>query len=190
MKSKVAKIISGVFSPYVVIPIFGVLAIAALSWHDHFILWSLLFLILTVATPVVYVLVSYKRGKISDIHVAVKEQREKPFIVSTLGAAVLFITYYYFVPQLAHLAEALVLSGVVFALVTKYWKVSVHAAAFTGGVMIVSFVWGNPNWLWPLLLLPVIIWARVVRERHNVAQSIAAAVLVGLCVFLTVPRSF
>lgn len=190
IKDKAAKLISGLFSPFLVIPVFGLLAIAALSAHDNFILWSLLFLILTVLSPFIFIYTSVRKGEITDIHVAIKEQRAKPFIISTLGAVILAVIYWKFAPHLFDLALTLMISGLVFAIISHFWKVSIHAAAFTGGVMILSFTRGNPEYLWLLLILPIIVWARIIRDRHTLAQSVMAAVLIALCVLIFLPKSF
>jgi membrane-associated phospholipid phosphatase len=80
----------------------------------------------------------------------------------------------------------MILTVVVCLVITRWWKVSVHATVAGGAVAMVTFLYGP--WLLTLaLLVALVCWARVVVEDHTVAQVVAGAVLgpvVGGAVFL------
>ena len=184
MKETVAKFVSGICSPFLVVIFFGLWAIAeSVKTRHDFALFGGLQLLLVVGLPLLYILTHIKLGRITDIHVAVREQRVMPFVVATLGAIVLFVSYIQLdAPrQLIGLAAALIVSGVVFGIITQFWKISIHAASYTGAVIIISFV-THFHWLWLLTILPVIIWARLERKRHSPMQAIAACFVNAVCV--------
>jgi hypothetical protein len=103
--------------------------------------------------------------------------------VATAGAGVLLASYLWLEAPRAiiALAAALFVSGVMFGLITRFWKVSIHAASYTGGVAIVATLLHLNLW-WLLLGLPVIVWSRYVRKRHDLLQSLVAAGLVIGCI--------
>jgi uncharacterized RDD family membrane protein YckC len=187
MNDKIAKFISGVSSPFVMVFVFGLRAIAVSvkSTHD-FLVFGGLCVFLVSLLPFFYILLQVKLGKITDIHVAVREQRAVPFVVATCGAVILTITYRLLnAPQnLVALAVALIVSGIVFGVISGFWKISIHSAAYTGAVIIVAFI-VNFQLLLLLLFLPIIIWARLVRKKHSVLQSIIASLLNAFCVAAT-----
>jgi hypothetical protein len=187
MKNTIAKLISGITSPFLVVFVFGLWTIAASvqNVHDFLVFGGLCVLLLSLL-PFFYILAEVKLGRITDIHVALREQRTTPFIVATVGAIILAVTYKVLgAPNnLFALAIALVVSGVVFGIISGFWKISIHAAAYTGAVVIVGYII-NFHLLLLLLLLPLVIWARLVRKKHDVLQASVAAVLNAICIAFT-----
>ncbi len=122
-----------------------------------------------------------KSGRLTDMHVMLREQRIEPFIVTMFGALLLIIAYHFLaVPKpLYALSIVLFINGLVFFLITLVWKISIHSAAYAGAVLILAHL-VNPNLAYLLLVLPLIMWARVYRHRHSVLQVLGAAVVVSL----------
>jgi membrane-associated phospholipid phosphatase len=61
--------------------------------------------------------------------------------------------------------------------ITRWWKISVHAAVAGGAVVMLAFVYGP--WMLSLALLAALVcWARVEVEDHTPAQ-VTLGVLVG-----------
>ena len=62
----------------------------------------------------------------------------------------------------------------VFALVTRFWKISIHAGA--NGMIMAYFnhFWGWQNYWWLMIVLLLVLWARVEMKKHSWTQ-----VLVG-----------
>lgn len=187
MKDQLAKIVSGLSSPFLMVGLFGLWSVAdsVQSFHD-FILYGGLCLLLVAGLPLIYIFISIKLGIITDIHVAIREQRSMPFVVATVGAVILSLLYRYLgAPnQLFAIAVSLVVSGIIFGLITQYWKISIHAAAYSGSVIIVGFI-VDQKFLWLLVLLPIVIWARLVRKRHSPSQAVVASILNAICVYIT-----
>ena len=147
----------------------------------QFIYFSLPFFVLIIVLPLIWIYIGVRKGKFTDIHVAIKEQRSEPFIVATVGAILLTLIYITInTPRaLIALSVNLVVSGLIFGILSKIWKVSIHAASFTASVIIVALLI-NLHFIWLLIGLPIIIWARIKRKRHNVSQSLIAAIIIAV----------
>ena len=177
----IAKIISAVTSPYLIIPIFSSLTIFHFSKNpQEFLLWLSILVIFVVMLPFGYVFILVWQKKITDFHVFLKEQRLVPFIVAIIGSIVLLMIYYLLkVPrELILMAIALTINGTVFGFASNYWKLSLHSATYTSSVLIFALL-VNSFWIVLLLMLPLIFWARLVRGRHNIHQLIIAAIVSG-----------
>ena len=181
---KFAKLISAISSPFIVLSVFGLWVIAFYSSSSRdFLIFGSSFVILTVLAPFLYVLAGVKSGKLSDLHIAVREQRDKPFLVAIFGTLLLILAYSLerAPTQLLDLAIIMLINGIVFYFITRYWKISIHAAAFLGSVIIVGILI-DKSWLYLSLLLPLIIWARIKRQKHDVGQALLAALVVALVI--------
>lgn len=187
MNNNLARLISGLTSPFLVIGVFGVwtIAVVAPTLSDA-LLYISLFGICIIFLPFLYIFIQVRRGLISDMHVAVREQRILPFVLASIGASMLVWSYLLVqAPQeLVVVAIAVLVSGILFGLITHVWKISIHAAAFAGSVIVVSELI-HIELLWLLLILPAIMWARYTRKRHSILQGCAAIVLVTVCVAAT-----
>jgi hypothetical protein len=193
MADRTAKLISGLSSPFIVITLFALWVIAHYSQSaGAFALYAIPFLLLIIALPFCWIYAGVRRGKFTDMHVMLREQRSEPFVVATVGAAAL--TGVYLLTGAPHpimvMAANLAINGLLFGILTHYWKASMHSASFAAGVLIVSLMIDYR--LASLgILLPMIVWARIRRKRHNVVQSLGAAVIVcastwGVCLMMGV----
>ncbi|MFA6274191.1 MAG: hypothetical protein WC662_03445 [Candidatus Paceibacterota bacterium] len=181
-----AKYISAITSPFVVTPIFGLWVIAQYSKSlNDFFLWGITFLILIILCPLIFILYKIKKGEITDLHISLREQRDKPFLFTTITSLLLIIVYKIEnAPYVLFcLAFVLFINSLIFYLITKFWKISGHSAVFCGSVLIVSILI-NPKALFFLILLPLIIWARTKREKHNFWQGIVAILVVSIVTLL------
>lgn len=173
---RVATWISHAASP----PVLGILSalllsIGGITWAWE---WSVNFVALVILAPAVYVAWLFVRGEITDMHVPVREQRTRPYLVA-LGAAcaawVLF-TWWPAPPLHRVIALAALLQAAVFFLITLRWKISLHSAAAANLAVVGWMVLGAEG----LLLgfgIPVIAWARVRLHRHTLAQTVGGALL-------------
>lgn len=177
-----AKYISIITSPFIITPIFGLWVIGIYSNNlKEFTIWGLSFIVLTILLPFLVILIKIKREKIKDLHIAVREQRAEPFLLAVIGSLLLAGVYKIInTPyELFALAIVLGINGLVFYLITKFWKISIHAATFFGSILIVSILI-NPYLFFLFLILPIIVWARVKRERHNLWQGLIACLVVTI----------
>jgi len=179
---KLAFLVSAIFSPFLVIPLFSLFTIRYYSPSlSLFLLLSLIFVGFSVIMPFLYVILAVKFGLLTDIHVALKEQRKAPFEVAIVGSLIILVTYFVMhVPyELLVMSLALVINGLVFVILTKYLKASMHAASFASAVTIVGILI-SPIVFWCYLLLIPIFWARINRKKHTFLQLISAAIISSL----------
>lgn len=172
----VALGVSALASPFLVLPCFACFLTAAYSpdWQ-HWLLWSSIAALFSAGIPLAYIWAGWRSGWITDLHVRQREQRLSPFLVALLSSALgTAILYRVGAPlPLVVIGIGILCNGIVFALITLRWKISLHPSVYAACVLCAS-VLVNLRFAWGLLALPVIIWARVHRTRHSLAQGIVA----------------
>ncbi len=151
------------------------------SWKDVLV-WGLMASVFAGVVPFLIVLAFFLKGRISDMHVAVKEQRWVPLGASILSGVLGLIALRAVNAPVALLAltAGYLANAVVFIIVSFFWKASIHSGVYTGAFGACAMV-VSPWWWLGLLGLPGIIWARSQRGRHTVPQGI-----VGACIALAV----
>lgn len=187
MRNRLAIFISGLTSPFLVTTVFGLLVVHhATEDTGRLVSDTFLFIACITLPPLATILIGIRTGSISDIHVAVREQRAIPYLSATVGALVLTAMYAWTgAPrELVALAVAMTVTGVVFGILSEFWKLSVHVASFVGGVLVAAFL-VQTDFLWLLLAFPIVVWARLIRKRHTLAEVAVASVLIVLCLSIT-----
>lgn len=180
-----ASIISWVISPIVVAPAVYI-AIVMLGYGDDVKSMSYLMVLFVSSTVAPILLISglKKTGKISDYNITFREQRFLPLLVliafNALG--------YEFMKQLhpPRLLTGILLFNAVntvfILLITLQWKISIHLFTFSSSVGLLFMQFGVVA-LWLLLLLPVLMWSRIVLKAHNFMQTLVGA-MVGFVVMV------
>lgn len=177
-----AKIISVVTTPFLSAPLAALITIGVNAGSfGAFLRWGGLFFALSTMVPIVYIVHGVKTGRITDMHIMVRGQRTGPFMVAIAATVVLCVLYG--VLHAPHVIQALgysmLITGVVMMAIMRFWKVSVHAAAWTGGTIVLANL-VSVYWLVLLGMVPIIIWARHRRGRHSYWQGITATVVVAV----------
>lgn len=112
----------------------------------------------------------------TDGDVARKEDRWLPLMAGmasyAAGTAALFILD---APRISTVAMlSYTLSTLLTAVISRYWKISIHAMGVAGPAVTLSVAY----WPWGLvafLLLPPVMWSRYVRRKHTPAQLVGGA---------------
>ncbi len=171
--------ISTIFSPYITAAVFIIIVTYAYAQNlSQFLPWMVTFLAFAVIIPGIYTLWLMEVGKIVDIHISGLKERKIPFLVAgilaVIGALILIIL---------DAAKPVIVMGVTYAinalavaLVTQFWKISVHTALFSAIATIVAIVFGTSYWWLYLILIPLS-WSRIHRHRHTILQVVAGALL-------------
>ncbi|MGC5054755.1 phosphoesterase PA-phosphatase [Micromonospora sp. DT48] len=129
-----------------------------------------------------------RRGRLSDHHIRVREQRRTPLVyglVSVLVGLALLIGFRAPRPVIAMVVVMFGL-GLAVTLVNLVWKLSIHAAVAAGSGAVLVIVFGAKL----LLAAPAVVlvgWSRVVLRDHTVGQVIAgtvAGLVVAVPIFL------
>jgi membrane-associated phospholipid phosphatase len=181
-----AFLISVAFSPYLLSVLFFVIISFLFANNlESFIPALLIGLIFIVVIPIGFSLWQLETKKISDIHLAVHEQRKIPFTVSAVSSIIgVIILYCLKVPdKILVVAMIYTANVIVTAIITWKWKISIHATFLVSSVLIIMFFWGAKFWPLFFLLIPVA-WARIYRKRHTPMQILVGAVLSFIVTYL------
>ena len=177
MLDRIAVTISVLFNPFL-LPLASILLIVRMSvaTTQQGLLWMVIVILFASVLPMLFILLLFRLGQLSDFRLTVREQRAKPLIFSLVSALVgSGILHLLDVPrEIVWLCIACVINGVVLTLITQVWKISFHsgvaAGCMTGLVTLIS-----SQFVYLFILLPFIAWARVHRKRHTYLQTIIAA---------------
>jgi membrane-associated phospholipid phosphatase len=174
-----AFIISAIFSPYITALVFIIIVVYNSSQDiSEFIPWMITFLLFSIIIPGVYVMWEVENGGISDLHISNKEERKIPFLIAGVSAIIGTIILFYMnaARPVIVMAVTYSINAVIVAIITQYWKISIHTALFSS-VATVAFILYGPAYLWLYLILIPLIWSRVYRKRHTLLQATAGALL-------------
>ncbi|MBN1977724.1 MAG: hypothetical protein JW918_10010 [Anaerolineae bacterium] len=179
---RLAYVLTNVGSPPVLAPAAMALAAAVLTDPRAW-MWAGLYVLLTVVTPVLYLIWLKHRGLITDLDVQQREQRTKPmlFTLACGGLAWLALAAGAAPALMTLLAGVLWLQMIVILCITLRWKISVHCATAASVATVACVLLKTPL---PLLGVPIVAWSRVRLRRHTLAQTVAGSFL-GFALFLT-----
>jgi membrane-associated phospholipid phosphatase len=174
------RLVSDILSPPVVWALLAFpLAFRSADNAQQALTWALTYITLVCVLPIVYIALMVKRGSITDIHMPVRNQRIRPFLVSILctmfawgilrlmGApAVMPLLALFSMVQLA-----------IMLIITFTWQISIHAISISGATIALGAVFGM---LPALIIAPLVVLvgaARVNLNRHTPAQVIVGSVV-------------
>jgi len=148
--------------------------------------WGILVVLLVVGVPVVYVAWKVRTGDISDFHIPIRSQRIRPMLLSLAClCAALAVMWIGGAPaQLISIIISGILLTVSIFMITLRWKISTHTTAITCLAFLLIY-FGGPVWLFSLLLIPLVGWARVRICRHTTLQAFAGVWLGVVYISLT-----
>ena len=180
-----ARLVSDLLSPPVVWAVMAFpIAFRDARSQQQALTWALVYTVLVCVLPVLFIGWMVRRGSISDLHMQVRQQRIRPFIISIICTTIAWwVLRFMGAPPIVPLFALFSLVQIaVMLLITLVWQISIHVVSISGAV-IAALVWFGP--LWALLVIPLVILvgaARLKLHRHTLAQ-----VLVGSLVGIIVP---
>jgi membrane-associated phospholipid phosphatase len=123
-------------------------------------------------------LIGIRRGRLSDRHLSLREQRPVMMIIGLASVSIgLLVMAWLDAPRELFALVAAMVAGVGVALaISSFWKISIHAACAAGTVAILVIVFGAAMLLWAPVIV-AICWARVIRRDHTVLQVVAGVVV-------------
>jgi hypothetical protein len=128
--------------------------------------------------PAVFIGYGVRRGRWADRNVGARRARliVLGFITASIAAG-LSLLILLGAPRVLTGYLAFMLGSVAsLALVTVWWKISIHCAVASGSVAILAFSYG-PLVLCGYALVGLLGWARVAMADHTIAQVVAGALL-------------
>jgi membrane-associated phospholipid phosphatase len=185
------KIPSLIFSTPVVTTVCTIV-IARFTPYWGLILSSIFFYILM---PVLAYAYLYKKGLITDkkFDFNVRKREERPLynFIMILG----FLTNYilismYKIPIVEEIALFLLISFLVFTIVTLFWKISGHMTQTVLAILTLAYIFPNAR-LWILLVgylicIPLVGLSRIKLKHHNIWQVVAGTLvttIIGVLLF-------
>jgi membrane-associated phospholipid phosphatase len=190
MRYRVARIITEVLSPAVVVILLPISVAWQATGHDtpRTLLWSVVVATFYSVLPMIFIGLGARRGRWDGHHVRDREHRLVPMLMCLVSAlAGLAILLLGSAPRdVIALSWAMIVTLLVCTVITRWWKVSLHATVAGGAVATVTLLYGP--WLLLLVgLLGLVCWSRVKLTDHTATQVLVGALLgptVGGAVFL------
>lgn len=182
VKQRIAGIISVVFDPLVEVPALLVVLFLTKSTAP---LWLLPTIILIDAClPILFMVCGLRVGSIADWETTNKDERHGFNLVWLLGTVLtIFLVYFFGDDFLLKLLLIFVVLLGLYTLITFFWKISGHMTANTAFVLALNIFFDWRFW-WLIALLPLVAWARFVRNKHDIWQLIGGVVLSTLVILL------
>lgn len=187
-----ARVVTEVLSPVVVV----LALLLAVSWHatgndvGATLGWAGVVAVFYSVIPMLILVYGAKRGRWDGHWVRDREHRFVPLVLSLVSAvAGLVVMILGDAPrEVIALALAMIAAVVACLVITRWWKVSIHATVAGGATAMVVFLYG-PWLLLLVVLVALVCWSRVVLTDHTVGQVAVGAILgpvAGGTVFLLV----
>ncbi|MEV4540275.1 phosphoesterase PA-phosphatase [Micromonospora echinaurantiaca] len=180
--ARLARIVTEVTAPAVLVSVLTIV----IGWHSsqgagRGLAWGLLATLFVTGIPFAYILGGVRRGRLTDHHVGVREQRRVPLLfgLCSVAAGLALLAALGAPRPVLALAAAGVLGLVVAVGVSHWWKLSIHAAVAAGTVVVLVLTFGA-RLLVTAPLLALVGWSRVRLGDHTVAQVLAGGGLGGL----------
>jgi membrane-associated phospholipid phosphatase len=182
MQNKLAKIISSILAPLVIV-IPATFLVSYFGTKNVFLsfewmLVSLVFILILMAPLVFFV----KKGQFANLDVSVQQQRPLLFLIEFIFALVYFAVLYFF-----HAPKELFIGIItifvlliVFGFVNKFIKTSGHVGMLAA-IIALFVLKGGPIFLLGFILVPILAWSRIKLKRHTLGEVIVG-LLVGVLV--------
>ncbi|RLK24358.1 PAP2 superfamily protein [Micromonospora sp. M71_S20] len=157
----------------------------AVGWHSaqgaHGLAWGLLATLFVSGIPFAYILGGVRRGRLTDHHVGVREQRRVPLLfgLCSVAAGLALLAVLGAPRPVLALAAAGLVGLVVAVTVSHWWKMSIHSAVAAGTVVVLVLTFGA-GLLATAPLLVLVGWSRVRLRDHTVPQVVAGLALGAL----------
>lgn len=174
-----AEIISRLLDPVWEIPVAILLAVAFAASEG--LRWRFLGLLLFIdaIVPMIFFIMMLVNKQIKDWDIQKREQRV-PLYTFTLicHLAGLWLAHELGKRELVEVLLVFYLVGIVFALITMKWKISLHAGVNAALITAINMFYGW-EYVWLFGLLPIVAWARVYQKHHTWEQVVLGILLGG-----------
>lgn len=127
-----------------------------------------------IVLPLFYLIAQKRRGNIEELDIRQREQRHRHFAVFLVLYVLQFFIFLVLrsPDYILALAFAYAFNTLIYALINRSWKISIHGAGVGGPVGALLFISSGAQW-WLLLLFPFLAWSRVTLKHHTPAQVAA-----------------
>jgi membrane-associated phospholipid phosphatase len=143
--------------------------------------WGGFAAVFVAGVPMAYIARGVAAGRWSDHHVEDRSQRMVPLLVALVSVATCagLLAAVRAPQELIALVLAMLAGLVIVMIVTRWWKLSIHAAV-AGGLLTILVILFGPSALLGLPVLAAVAWSRTVLDAHTWPQVVVGAALGAL----------
>ncbi len=186
-KKKTAGMISLIFQP-TFIPIILYLLVSfqvASGWKAF--LYAFIGIGFVTVAPIVLITLLTRLNKVSDPDLPDRRERFIPYmLIVGFYVIVFFLFFFLHAPrQILAITMSYILVTLVGAIISLFWKISMHLAGIAGPITALVF-YVHPYFVFTYLLLFLLGWARFTLKKHTLLQIFAGSVFSILLTFLTI----
>ncbi len=171
--------ISALFSPYITAGVF-IVVIIYLNSKDvqEFLPWLGIAFLFAIVIPAGFILWKLEKKEIKDLHLSEHAERKVPFLVTAISAAVGALALFAIsaAKPVVVMMAAYAVNAMMVAILTLYWKVSIHTALYSSVITVIVILMGG-RFAWLYLILIPLSWSRIYRHRHTLTQVIGGALM-------------
>ena len=137
--------------------------------------------------PIITVLYLKYKKIISDLDASIKEHRLLPLSLGVVYASLGFIFLYNIQANLyvQGLMFSYITNSIIIILITKYWKISIHAIGVTGPFAVL-YLFGYKYITLMILITILVCAARIILNAHDFKQVIIGSIFGFLSTFLQI----
>ncbi len=176
-----ARVVSNIANPlFVALPFFLLISLYTSPDVLHALLWWGIAVGGISIAPLLFIRQGVRKGKLSDHHVSIREQRFFPLLFGLGCMVISFVLLFSLGAPRVLIATVVAVVAAIFIslLITQVgkWKISLHLVGIAGAVTVCVLLWGP----FALFLSPLVIlvgWARWQVRAHTLLQAIAGALL-------------
>ena len=184
-RSSAAKLITDVLEPKNWI----IATIALLGWGADRLAglgWAALIAFFAAVLPTLFIRFGIRRWGWADRHVGAKRERmiALTFTTASVTVGVVLMIALGAPHKMTGYIVGMLASAVAIAAITVAWKISVHCAVASAGVLIAALTF-SPYILAAYVLVALVAWSRVKLRDHTPAQVIGGALLGAVAAALT-----
>ena len=149
--------------------------------------------VLTALIPIILMLILWKRGSISSLHIDNAQERTTPYIYTLIcyGFWAYFVDQVLYLPTLILLiAIGAVLALIAVTVINHWWKISAHLTGIgglLGGICSFALHYGYMSItliIITLLVALILMYARLYLQAHTALQVVCGLLLGLLCTFI------
>lgn len=176
-RDRSARVISNLFCP----PLLALACIvitALATGIESSLFWISVFICLLIIPPTAYLLLLVHKGKVSDFHLNIREERAHPLLIILAYSVLVFLVMYFGgAPRLMLIVTAVALIQLLLIfLITLKWKISGHCTSAAGLAFLAIVLYGESAL--PLsIIMPLIAWSRIRLGKHTISQTLAGSFL-------------
>lgn len=185
LSGRIAKFLSAIFEPYTVGSFTLLLILSKVeSSNQEKLIWLLVAFFVGVLPPLLVLIYEKRTGRISDWFMSIRKERRDVQLAWVAGSS--FFTALALIYALPRLIQALSLSffllSLAITMINFYWKISVHTAMITLAVLVLVLSYSS-GFVFLVILIFLVAWARIRLGAHTLSQVSAAALLTILITY-------